>query len=112
MWGSGVKVLGGGGVIGKFLLGRCSWHFRTPNPLYFTLWPIINPIIVLNPYQNFLTHTILKMCDFIHVNLLGIQPRYNKSSRENATSSSSTFALADRQEVPPWGKSPFFFDTV
>ena len=108
-WG---KSFFGGGVIGKFLLGGCSWHFRTPNPLYFTLWPIINPILVLNPYQNFLTHTILKMCDFIQVNLLGIQPRYNKSSRENATSSSSTFALAHRQEVPPRGKSPFFFDTV
>ena len=43
----------------------------------------------------------LKMCDFILVTLLKMQPHYSQSSRENATPSSGTFPLASYKEVSP-----------
>ena len=36
----------GGGYLGQFLLGMCRWPLRTPTPLQYFPWPIIDPILV------------------------------------------------------------------
>ena len=48
-----------------------------------------------------------KMCDpEILVTLLKMQPHYGQSSRENATPSSGTYAVASYKEVPPPPPTP------
>ena len=48
-----------------------------------------------------------KICDFILLTLLKMQPHYSQSSHENVTPSSSTSPLASYKEVPslPPGQS-------
>ena len=51
--------------------------------------------------NNCLTPNNPKMCDSILVPLLKMRPHYSQSSRENATPSSGTSALASYNAVPP-----------
>ena len=54
------KPRGGGRYLAIILLGMCRWPLRAPTPLYFILWPIIDPILV----------TFGQICNFRDPNLV------------------------------------------